>query len=206
MIAGATMGQVSIWEDNNAPSTFLSLKKQLNSQLLISTHKSPAWKLEIRLYRRRTDIKAQTAFDAIPEMEESFLDLAELMRPTDQEALQGEVLLALMQEDGQKTVFASHAGLELVLEDTDLESVELIFVPQKGADYKVRQAIRIEGLEAGDIRLATITVASRPSALLLHSLTDVDISDMVPEHAATMPCLDPSKSHYLNALHKAKII
>jgi hypothetical protein len=207
-ITGAKMGQVSVWEDTNAPSTFLSLKKQLNSHLLISTHKSQAWRLEIRLYRKRTDIKPQTAFDAIPEMEEVSLDLAELMRPIGTDGLMGEVLLALMQEEGQKVVFASHDGHGLVLEDTDLETVEQIFVPQKGADYKARQTIKLEGLQVNGIRIATIVVASRPSALLMHALGGVDASELIPEHAITVTCSDasPTNAQYLDALHKARII
>lgn len=202
------MGQVSVWEDTNAPSTFLSLKKQLNSQLLISTHKAQAWRMEIRLYRKRTDIKAQTAFDAIPEMEEVSLDLAELMRPIDTDNFMGEVLLVLIQEEGQKAVFASHDGHELVLEDTYLDTIEQIFVPQKGGDYKARKTVKLEGLQVNGIRIATIVVASRPSALLVHTLWEVDASELIPENAVTISCSDssPTNAQYLDALHKARII
>lgn len=175
------MGQVFIWHDQNASSSYTHLIRRLNSVLLISTGESEPWKVNLRVYRQRSDLKRSSAYDAIPEaLEKSLLDT---LLDTTEESIESTKTFVLFESSLEKgAVWAVQPGAQhLKFNSTTSASVEQILVPKKDADYRLRQTVVIEGIHVHDkFRLGLVYAGADSVAVMLEVLSDIDVNPILP--------------------------
>lgn len=154
--------------------------------LLISTVETEPWKISLRVYRQRSDLRKATAYDAIPEtLEKSILDT--LMDTNDDSLESTKTFILYESSTEQDSVWAIQPGAQhLKFSSTTSASVEQILVPKKDADYKLRQTVVVEGIQLKDqFRLGLIYAGSDSVAIMLEVLSDVDFGPVLPRPMPT---------------------
>lgn len=176
------MGQVFICHDQNASSSYTHLIRRINSFLLISTVDAEPWKINLKVYRQRFDLKKTTAYDAIPEtLEKSLLDT--LMDTTTEATAETKKSFILYESSlEQGTVWAIQPGAHnLKFSSTTSTAVEQILVPKKDADFKSRQTVVIDGIHMKDqFRVGLVYAGADSVAIMLEVLSDIDFSPVLP--------------------------
>lgn len=201
------MGRLWIWPDANASSSYMALQRKINTHLLLSTSGAAPWDLRLKVFRHRTDLKLATNYDAIAEALESTLIDGVIEASVAQNASEERLLFLAAWSAEPGTVHGClQGGQAVVLADTTLLSAEQIFVPKKDPDYRLRQTVKVEGIQLPQIKAGLVQVGVEAAALWL------EVMDTQIDAATILPPMEPpyydcvSMLDYVSALRSSRLL
>lgn len=198
-----------IWQDSNAPSLYMTIIRRINTHLGISTEGGAKWSMTFKVYKKRTDLRKTTKYDAIADVVDASI-MKDLMAT--------ELDVQLFDDQFQTLILASSSlepevmrailseSKQLVLTASSIEAVEAILVPKKNPEYKYRQTARVEGIvvPGQDISVGLIYTGTDASGIWLETAADLSALSLRMEPDGLG--LTGNFHDYVTALNSAKVI